>query len=162
MDVNTGLQIAGARIDFRIQSEVEKIKVLNLSDNTGIQEVSKNLNDKPKEYAGSKIRFLKRLGILECKTCKNKKYQDMSADPGVSFKTPQHLSPQAAASAVLSHEREHIVKESQRAKEKGYEIVSSDVYLNLNVCPECGRVYISGGVAEVVAKSQKIACSILL
>lgn len=45
-------------------------------------------------------------------------------NPGVSFKTPQHLSPQAAAGAVYSHEREHIVRESQKAKEKGYEVVS--------------------------------------
>ena len=39
----------------------------------------------------------------ECQTCKNRKYQDGSNDPSVSFKTPTKLSPDKAAYAVRSH-----------------------------------------------------------
>lgn len=35
----------------------------------------------------------------ECQTCKERKYQDGSNDPGVSFKTPASISPERAASA---------------------------------------------------------------
>ena len=52
-----------------------------------------------------------RLGIKdpsqECQTCKNRKYKDGS-DEMVSFKSPAHISPEGAASAVRSHEQEHV------------------------------------------------------
>ena len=34
----------------------------------------------------------------KCETCENRKYQDGSTDPGVSFKTPGKINPDAAAS----------------------------------------------------------------
>ena len=40
----------------------------------------------------------------ECETCKNRKYQDGS-DEMVSFKSAAHISPNAAASRVRSHEQ---------------------------------------------------------
>ena len=36
----------------------------------------------------------------ECQTCKERKYQDGSDDPGVSFKTPTQIAPEQAASVV--------------------------------------------------------------
>ena len=45
----------------------------------------------------------------ECQTCKNRKYQDGSDDPGVSFKTATNVAPEQAASAVRGHEQEHVV-----------------------------------------------------
>ena len=47
----------------------------------------------------------------ECQTCKNRKYQDGSDDPGVSFKTATNVAPELAASAVRGHEQEHVVRE---------------------------------------------------
>ena len=43
----------------------------------------------------------------ECQTCKNRKYKDKSNEM-VSFKSPAHLSPENAASAVRAHEQEHV------------------------------------------------------
>jgi hypothetical protein len=53
----------------------------------------------------------------------------------------------------LAHEREHVAREMQNSKEKGKEVVSSSISLTLSVCPECGRVYVSGGKTKVVTKS---------
>ena len=44
----------------------------------------------------------------ECQTCKERKYQDGSDDPGVSFKTPTSIAPEQAAAAVRGHENEQI------------------------------------------------------
>ena len=39
----------------------------------------------------------------ECQTCKNRKYQDASDDPGVSFKSAAKVGPEGAAAAVRGH-----------------------------------------------------------
>ncbi|AEM74900.1 hypothetical protein [Caldicellulosiruptor acetigenus] len=152
-------EFSGLNVDYRIYSETEKgdgknitILSINQSDKNI---VNKRLNERFKEFNGPKVRFLKRIGVLECKTCKNRKYQDVSDDPGVSFKMPQHISPQFAASAVLAHEKQHVTRESEKAKQKGKEIVSSSILLTLSICPECGRVYVSGGSARVVSRESK-------
>lgn len=90
----------------------------------------------------------------ECHTCENRKYQDGSNDPGVSFKSPTTLSPEKAASAVRSHENEHVSRERASAKREGREVVSQSVSYHSAVCPECGRVYVSGGTTETVTKKQ--------
>ena len=46
----------------------------------------------------------------ECQTCKNRKYQDGSDDPGVSFKTASKIAPETAASVVRGHEMEHVYR----------------------------------------------------
>ena len=86
----------------------------------------------------------------ECETCKNRMYQDGSDDPGVSFKTATKLSPDEAASAVRSHEQEHVVRERAKAQREGRRVVSQSVTIHTSVCPECGRVYVSGGVTRTV------------
>ena len=53
----------------------------------------------------------------ECETCKNRKYQDGS-DEMVSFKSATHISPQSAASAVRSHEQEHVANAYKKAAQK--------------------------------------------
>jgi len=87
----------------------------------------------------------------ECQTCKNRKYVDQSDDPSVSFQAPTRLSPGQAASSVMSHEQEHVSHEQARADREGRRIVSQTVTLTTAVCPECGRVYISGGVTRTVS-----------
>lgn len=89
----------------------------------------------------------------KCETCENRKYQDGSTDPGVSFKTPGKINPDAAASVVRSHEMEHVFHEQAQASRDGREVVSQSVVLHTGICPECGRVYISGGTTRTVTRS---------
>lgn len=84
----------------------------------------------------------------KCQTCEERKYQDGSNDMGVSFKTPTRIAPEAAASAVRSHEQEHVVREQAKAEREGRRVVSQNVTLHTEICPECGRVYISGGTTR--------------
>lgn len=88
----------------------------------------------------------------ECKTCAERKYQDGSDDPGVSFKTAAHISPDQAAAKVRSHEYEHVVREQAEAEREDKEVVSQSVRLHTSICPECGRSYVSGGVTNTVTK----------
>lgn len=88
----------------------------------------------------------------ECETCKNRKYQDGSNDPGVSFKTPTKLSPESAASAVRSHENEHVSHAKTQALQEDKKIVSQSVTYHTAICPECGRSYVSGGTTRTVFK----------
>ena len=80
----------------------------------------------------------------ECETCKNRKYQDGS-DEMVSFKAAGHIDPSNAASVVMSHEQEHVSNAYQKADAGNGEVVRASVRLKTDVCPECGRTYISGG-----------------
>ncbi len=93
-------------------------------------------------------------GAYECQTCKNRKYKDGSNDPGVSFKTATRLSPEKAATAVRSHEREHVSREQAKARREGKEVVSQSVAYRTGICPECGRTYISGGATKTVTRGR--------
>ncbi|GHU44502.1 hypothetical protein FACS1894111_11860 [Clostridia bacterium] len=83
----------------------------------------------------------------ECQTCKERKYQDGS-DENVSFKSASHISPEAAGGAVRAHEGEHVANAYSKAAEKGGKVLSATVSIHTAVCPECGRIYVSGGVTN--------------
>ena len=83
----------------------------------------------------------------ECETCKNRKYQDGS-DEDVSFKSPAHIDPDAAASRVRSHEQEHVSNAYKKAAQNNGKVVSCNVAIHTAVCPECGRTYVSGGTTS--------------
>lgn len=89
----------------------------------------------------------------QCQTCKERKYQDGSNDPGVSFKTPTNIAPEWAASAVRGHEQEHVVREQAKAQRENREIVSQSVTYHTAICPECGKVYISGGTTRTSSRA---------
>lgn len=89
----------------------------------------------------------------ECQTCKERKYQDGSDDPGVSFKTPTRVSPENAANAVRGHENEHVVRERAEAAREDRKVVSQSVTYHTAICPECGRVYVSGGETRTTTAS---------
>ena len=93
--------------------------------------------------------------IKECQTCSSRRYVDQSNDSSVSFQTPTQISPESAYAAVASHEREHIFNEQARADNEGNEVISQSVALYTDICPECGRVYVSGGEAHTVTASDK-------
>lgn len=80
----------------------------------------------------------------ECKTCKERKYQDGSNEM-VSFKAAAHVSPEAAGSAVRAHEGEHVSNAYSKAAQKGGKVLQASVAIHTAVCPECGRTYVSGG-----------------
>ncbi len=84
----------------------------------------------------------------ECKTCQERKYQDGSNDPGVSFKTPTHIGPDQSASAVRGHEMEHVARERAKAQSEGRRVISQSVSMQTGICPECGSVYVAGGVTR--------------
>lgn len=90
-------------------------------------------------------------GKGECETCKNRKYQDGS-DENVSFKSAAHISPEAAGVAVAGHEAEHVSNAYTKASQKNGEVVSASVSIQTDICPECGRVYVSGGETRTVIK----------
>ena len=89
----------------------------------------------------------------ECQTCKERKYQDGSDDPGVSFKTPTNIAPEQAASAVRGHENEHVVREQAKARQEGRKVVNQSVTYHTAICPECGTAYVSGGTTRTVTKA---------
>lgn len=93
--------------------------------------------------------------VEECQTCKNRKYQDGSNDPGVSFKSPTHVSPEQSASAVRAHENEHVNREQSKAQQEGREVVSQNVQIHTSVCPECGKTYTSGGTTTTTTREKQ-------
>lgn len=87
-----------------------------------------------------------------CQTCKNRKYQDGSNDPGVSFKTPSRIAPEQAAAVVRGHEQEHVNREQGKAQRENREVVSQSVTYHTAICPECGSSYVSGGTTRTVTR----------
>ena len=87
----------------------------------------------------------------ECQTCKERKYQDGS-DEMVSFKAAGHIDPSNAAMVVMGHEQEHVSNAYRKAELGGGEVERASVRLKTDICPECGRTYISGGVTTTQIK----------
>ncbi|MCL2081940.1 MAG: hypothetical protein FWH04_01715 [Oscillospiraceae bacterium] len=83
-----------------------------------------------------------------CQACQNRVYIDQSNDGGVSFKGGGKIAPGAAASVVMSHEREHVAIAQREALSKNSNVQTS-VRIHTDVCPECKKVYVSGGMTEV-------------
>ncbi len=114
---------------------------------------SENRLNKLKEQFDEKA--LKGMGVIECATCASRTYQDGSNDPGVSFKSPQHISPEISGSVVMGHEMEHVSREGSNAEMHDREVVSQSVQLFTAVCPECGKSYVSGGVTKTTTAAKK-------
>ena len=106
-----------------------------------------------KDIFGDKA--LKQMGVVECSTCASRTYIDGSDDPGVSFKTPGHVSPEASFGAVASHEQEHVSNEKANAASENREVIAQSVQVFTSVCPECGKVYASGGVTKTTTAGKQ-------
>jgi hypothetical protein len=87
----------------------------------------------------------------KCETCENRKYVDVSNDPSVSFQSPTKINPAAAAATVAAHESEHVAHENLKAQKEDREIVKQSVTLTTAICPECHRLYVSGGVTRTTS-----------
>lgn len=94
------------------------------------------------------------LDTQECETCKNRKYQDGSDDSGVSYQTPTHISRSAAPGAVLAHELEHVYRERAKAEGEKARVVAQSVMIHRDICPECGRSYVSGGTTRTTTSKE--------
>ena len=90
----------------------------------------------------------------ECQTCENRKYQDASDDPGVSFKSAAKVGPEGAAAAVRGHEYEHVYRNQAKAAREGKEVVYQSVRIKTAICPECGESYVAGGETTTVTKTK--------
>ncbi len=95
----------------------------------------------------------RRFDSLECETCDRRRYQDVSNDSGVSFQTPTKISPEAAGSAVRTHENQHVSRNQAKAEREDMKIVSQSVRIMYDICPECGKIVASGGETRTVTKS---------
>lgn len=102
-----------------------------------------------KTYGSEKA--AKRAGVIECETCANRKYQDGS-DENVSFKSAQHVSPEAAGARVRGHEQEHVSNAYDKAAKEGGKVINASVAIHTAICPECGRTYVSGGTTTTQIK----------
>ncbi len=91
----------------------------------------------------------------ECQTRKNRKYVDGSNENDVSFKTPGHIDPGNSAAAVMGHEREHVANAVAEGNKENKELLSVSVTLKTSVCPECGRVYVSGGETSTTMRTTR-------
>lgn len=89
----------------------------------------------------------------KCETCEQRKYQDGSDDVSVSYQSPTRIDPDMAASAVRGHEMEHVAHEQAKAQREDRKVVSQSVTLHTDICPECGKSYISGGTTRTVTKA---------
>ena len=109
---------------------------------SGAQDVKKpvlNPGEDTTVHAGKKV------SPAECQTCKERKYQDGSDESNVSFQTAQHIDPSAAGAAVRAHEGQHVSNAFKKAAQGGGKVLQASVAIHTAVCPECGRVYVSGG-----------------
>lgn len=155
---NSGERESSAR-GQSVASRVTDSKTIFTDKNEKAQDKNQNdgfsgLDEKDDKKAdGKKTGDKKADPNKECQTCKNRKYVDGSDDPGVSFKTPSKIKPEAAASMVKQHEMQHVSRNKAKAQAEKREIVSQSVTMHTGVCPECGKVYVSGGTTYTVTKN---------
>lgn len=119
--------------------------ITGITTNGEIHKAIKNPNESNVKSAGRKS------SPAECETCASRKYQDGS-DENVSFKTAQHISPEAAASRVRAHEQEHVNNAYTKAAKNNGKVISANVAIHTAICPECGRSYVSGGTTSTQIK----------
>lgn len=89
-----------------------------------------------------------------CHTCENRKYVDRSDDGGVSYQAPTKISPSVVAAKVMAHEREHVYHERADAKREGADVVHQTVSLKYGSCPDCGNIYVAGGVTRTMTTKE--------
>lgn len=141
---NTIAKLEKERDKFKQASELTNSDVINRR----IGNLENRINNLQKRL--DKLKEKEENG--ECQTCKNRKYQDESDDPGVSFKSASRVAKGAAGAAVRGHEQEHVVRERTKADREGREVVSQSVTIKTGICPECGDSYVAGGETVTVTR----------
>ena len=59
-----------------------------------------------------------------------------------------------AASVVLAHEKEHVTNNAAQAERGGMK-AHSVVAIHSAMCPECGKMYVSGGTTTTTYSSKQ-------
>ena len=110
-------------------------------------------NPKTEQHSNGKHDgFEKDCPLCECETCRKRRYQDDSNDSGVSFQSPTRLDPAVAGARVRGHEMEHVRREKAKADKDGRRIVSQTVQIKTDICEECGKIYVAGGLTRTVSR----------
>ncbi|MDE7230744.1 MAG: hypothetical protein K2N56_09710 [Oscillospiraceae bacterium] len=135
----------------RQRDDYEKQRAQN-ADSAADKKI-KNLEDRINNLRSRMDKMKAEDENVECETCKNRKYQDGSDDPGVSFKSASKISGNAEA-AVRGHEQEHVSRNRAKADREGKEIVYQSVVIKHAICPECGTNYVSGGETTTVTRTK--------
>lgn len=153
----------GRNLGIKNEEKLDKPRGIgtNEKDEYKIKGLDKDEEDKnkPRGLGKDKEDGDKRKGIgeeeddpnKECQTCKSRKYKDGS-DEMVSFKSPTHISPESAASAVRAHEQEHVSNAYSKAAMKDGKVMTASVSIHMGICPECGRTYVAGGTTHTQIK----------
>ena len=134
----------------RQREDLERRREDNSSDIT--DKKIKDLEDRINNLR-SRMDKIKSEDSGECETCENRRYQDGSNDPGVSFKSASKISGNAEA-AVRGHEQEHVSRNRAKADREGKEIVYQSVVIKHAICPECGKSYVAGGETTTVTRTK--------
>lgn len=87
-------------------------------------------------------------GEIGCMSCESRRYIDDSDSSTVTFQSPSKIDPQTSIYQVASHEREHISEEQAKADAKGAKVLSHQIQIQYDVCPECGSLFAAGGCAR--------------
>lgn len=148
-DTRSGIRQKISSLESKLDEAQEKQKSAGKNLSSEIQSLEKRIDNLKK-----RLDKLENPDNGECRTCKNRKYQDGSDDPGVSFKSASHIDPDNASSVVRGHEMEHVYRNQAKAEREGREVVSQTVTLHTGICPECGRSYVSGGETRTVTKAK--------
>ncbi|MGN0599557.1 MAG: hypothetical protein ACI4JK_06640 [Oscillospiraceae bacterium] len=143
------------KLDAKQTAEKSKLTIELSKYKSELSKLEKASDEKENEEKAADIK--RRFDSFECQTCKNRRYQDQSDDPGVSFRTASHIDPSAAYSAVRAHENEHVARNKTQAEQHGQKIAYQTVTIHRAICPECGRSYVSGGVTHTVTKADNSA-----
>ncbi|MGN1303714.1 MAG: hypothetical protein ACI4YB_01635 [Oscillospiraceae bacterium] len=143
------------KLDAKQTAEKSKLTIELSKYKSELSKLEKASDEKENEEKAADIK--RRFDSFECQTCKNRRYQDQSDDPGVSFQTASHIDPSAAYSAVRAHENEHVARNKTQAEQHGQKIAYQTVTIHRAICPECGRSYVSGGVTHTVTKADNSA-----
>lgn len=146
----------------KLSDSIAKLEKIRDSAKSSKQATNAAINDKRLTDLENRISNLKRrrdrLESREdsegCQTCKNRRYQDRSDDPGVSFKSAAKAKGDAGT-AVRSHEQEHVTRDRAEAEREGREVVSQNVRIKTDVCPECGKTYVAGGETTTVTRAKQ-------
>ena len=132
------------------------------AENTGamLDNRIKNIDDRINNLRERLVKLEANKQSGECETCANRRYQDGSDDPGVSFKNASKISGNVEA-AVRGHEQEHVSRNRAEADREGREIVYQSVVIKHAICPECGTTYVSGGETTTVTRAKTESDNVL-
>lgn len=138
----TAYKNAAAQSDPTVQRNADAQGSSQIFGNTDAQnKTSAKNSSSPDEQAKAG----RKSSPSECRTCKERKYQDGSNESDVSFKAPGHISPQASAGTVRAHEMQHVSNAYEKAAKNDGKVISATVTLRTEICPECGTSYVAGG-----------------